>query len=451
MFRKPALAVLCVAFLMTACEKKEPEQAAPAPKPRVRPRVIVASPVGMAPVGQRTSVFISKTPVTVEQYLAFLAATEQAPPPRWQGVMPGTPEARAAAVGLTRRMADQYAAWSLRRLPTIQEWQLSASVVGDTPYPWPQGGADDEPGGPVFLVQDWLPGTDSETVARQRKAQVINGILAGYKAEIDRLRAELRGMVSRETARHSTQTEQLKPAFFAMLDKAKDLSEAQARLQGSKDALAVVRKIADEKGRLAGQLKATDMSPEEAEAAVKAYEDNLAAVRSKIQQTREQLENTTQKLQGEVTTLTKKLEQNLAQGTPEFFQTIAPVLTDAAAEIEDISQAVSLLEMLREACDTLADVAPPTTELPDIADIEKRAAELDKQLADVPAPDTGAMDEVQQKIERFGQAIGQEFLQEKLLFKELDELVELRARREALEARVEGLKGILRQSGDAGS
>lgn len=77
--------------------------------------------------------YMDRTPVSVEQYRAYLDATDARPPPHWRELRRyrGRP-----LVGASRDEARAYARWVGGRLPSLDEWSHASYGDGPDPYPW---------------------------------------------------------------------------------------------------------------------------------------------------------------------------------------------------------------------------------------------------------------------------------------------------------------------------
>lgn len=85
---------------------------------------------------------LGRTPVTNDQFAAFLAATEYRPAnPRnflrhWVADRPPLGRGAHPVVWVSPRDADAYAAWAGLRLPTDEEWQWAAQGPDALLWPW---------------------------------------------------------------------------------------------------------------------------------------------------------------------------------------------------------------------------------------------------------------------------------------------------------------------------
>lgn len=439
MFRRPALIALSLVVLVLACEKKEPKQAAGAAKPTGR----VQAPEGMTALAKGPAGFVSNKPVTVAQYLGFLQALGLPVPPRFQDVKAGSPEANAPVTGLTRAEADRYATWDMKRLPAAEEWWQASAVIGSRPYPWPAG-QEPPANAEVFLVQDWVPGTDGERQAEQKKAALLDSIRQIYLADIALAQTQLKQAVDAGTANLTAQWNQVLPSFFMLLDKEKALVEARG-MHERREMVGILTQIALLKGKLAAAVQTTEMTPEQLNQAVGAYEREVADARNKALQVTGDLQEATQKLQDEAVALTKEFEEAGAKAAERYYAPARQALEESSAKIESIPQAARLLEGLQKAIQDLGKSEPILQGAPSNEGIETRMVQVDKDTRELPATDPNAdqIEQLRQKLDQFGGLIKREFLQEKLLFQDLDQLVALRARREGIQAKLQGLKKAL--------
>lgn len=253
-------------------------------------------------------------------------------------------------------------------------------------------------------------------------------------------------MIARRKRRQEDQWKQFKPRFFQLLESEKKLAELQARKEGRAEALEILTRFAVKKGRLAAALATTEVTPEDAEKAAKGYEDELAQARSTLQGVRETLQTSTQEQQEEVLELTRMFEQDGAVEASRGVEDAEAVLQQAPETVEDATQAALQAETLQAAVLQLGEVSPAFEGVPSLEETESRAAALDEQIQQFSGEDPAVAEikDMRERIAGFSEAMNREFLQEKLLFQELDELVELRARRKAVEAMLNGLKQAMK-------
>jgi formylglycine-generating enzyme required for sulfatase activity len=79
---------------------------------------------------------MDKYEVTNEDYYAFVAATSRIPPMHWNGNKPPKGRERHPVVLVTWDDATAYAAWSGKRLPTAEEWEVAARGPDKREFPW---------------------------------------------------------------------------------------------------------------------------------------------------------------------------------------------------------------------------------------------------------------------------------------------------------------------------
>lgn len=447
--RKATALAICFAVCILGCGKKEPEEGQPV---RVVQPALKAPP-GMTPVRAGVPVFISQKPLTVGQYLAYLEGTEQPIPVHRQDVEPGTPQAGQPVTGLDRQEAAWCAAWHLKRLPTAEEWRQAGDVVGPRPYPWSDDGAAVAQEAEILLVQDWVPGSNAQLQARAAREGLAESILAERCDGVEKLRQQLLGLVEVQRTRRGDLWKQLKPAFFSVLDREKKLAEERARREGRAEVLEILQRLEVAKGRLAAGIKANDLSAEQAEQAAERYTGQLGKWRTELQGVRDQLQDATNALQEEVVALTKVFEEAGTTEAEGHLDEAEAALADSAAPIESIAEAAPLERKLVTAIEWMRGEGPAFAGIPTLEDLNTRMAGLDQRIEELAGEDpvSAQIEEVRQRLERFGQAINRAFLQEKLLLEELDELVELRARKKAVETMLKGLNEALTGEPAAGA
>jgi hypothetical protein len=442
MLRRLLPVAVCAALLVTGCERKEEKTAVPV---RVA-RPSAATPPGMVPIAADRPLFIAANPLTVGEYVEYLKGTGQDVPAQWQDVLPGSPEAGRAVVGLTRIEALRCATWHMKRLPTVDEWTRAADIVKPRPYPWGDDGQPVSPSAEVFLVQDYSPQSPDDVMkARKGKEGLAAAILGQSAAEVEALAEDLRSEVAAVHLRRELRWQDVKPAFFALLDRERDLAQERAARAGRAEAFDIINKLAAAKARLAIQLKTGDLTTEAADAAVADYGRLLAEARAKAQEARDRLQKALDAAQQQAVELSKAYEEwgasRVDQGLSEVREMIASV-----GEPKTIPLAGTAKLRLEAAARRMNEV-PTAADLPDVEGLQQETAQAEKELKELPADESAAkIAELRGKMATLGESIGHEFLQEGQLFKDLDELVDLRARKEAAEARVKRLQEALPQA-----
>jgi hypothetical protein len=398
----------------------------------------------MVALGESGRLFISQKPLTTGQYVAYLEGTGQSIPDQWKRAKAGMLATDEAITGLSRKDAANCATWYMRRAPSPEEWKLAAAAVGERPYPWTADGAPASASAEVFLVQDWLAGSDAERQARQAKDALAKAILEEQTAEVQQLRKQIDDLVGPQGSRRPEVWTQLKPAFFALLDQEKKLAELKAERETRAEVLEILNRLNLSKAKLAALLKGTEPSQAAADQALNGYANQLAKIRAEMQVVRDDVQRSTGAMQDEVVSLTKALEAASGGEAQARAQQAQAVLAESSAPIQNAQQAAAVAEKLRASLQGLKETSS-TLNLPTIEQIKKRTADVEKQIAELSSPDptVAEMTDVRQKIDQLGQAIDHDFVQERLLIQDLDDLVTLRARKKAVEAKLDALKKAL--------
>ena len=432
------IAVCCLA-LVIGCSKKEP-----APAPAASSAPAAQAPEGMVVLAEKPPLFMTKGPVTVAEYVQYMKASRQQVPEAMRAVALGGPGGDQPVSNLTRKQAERCATWNLRRLPTQQEWAKASAYVAAVPYPW--AGADDATpvAEPLYLVQDWLPGAAGEQKAQALKQELEQALEAERAAGFGQARQALADLVKARKAAAEERWQQFKPAFFSLVEKQKRLGELNGAKACRQDVLGILSRVATAKGKLAATLA---LGESDSQAAIKAYQDQLAQWRTEEQATRQSLEDKAKELQADVLKQTDAFDQ-LGE------KTIAAKLAAADALLEQSAQAPAqpkdasdLQSKLVAATEDLKAAPLPFESLPDPAALNKQTADAQKTVDSFP-PDKETADKIADMkghIQTFSQSIAQDFLDEKLLLQDLDTLPDLRSRRDAVAANLAALTGLMRQ------
>jgi hypothetical protein len=439
------IAALCCALALCGCEKKTEEQ--PTAQPVKVVRSSPAVPAGMAQLGEKGTLFIDTTPLTVAQYVEYLRGTGQPVPAKWAGLEPGSPVTAKAVTGLDKREAERCAAWQMKRVPTLKEWQDAVRVVGARPYPWLEDGQPVPQGAPILLIRDWSPRTQEELDARAARGALAQTILEESREEFDKLRADLAAEVKLRQERQEARWEAFKPAFFNLLDKRQELAAAAATREGRELALQVITRLADEKGKLAIALKAEDLPAGEQDTAVQQYARTVGELRTKVEGIRNELTTSSADLQRQVVELTRTLER---AGAPEKNATLvaaAQLLARFEAPPEGTVDVMAANEALSKMTGALQAAPEALGGALSAQDLRTQAAGLDEQLAEMAAakPTTEDVQAEKDRLARIGEAVDREIVQEGILLAELNGLIGLRATKASLEARLQALKEVLAQ------
>jgi len=432
------LAVCCLTFVL-GCEKKQAQQP-PAP----RRGAGVQAPPGLVVLGEKPPVFLTKSPVSVAQYVQYLKDSGQPVPEGMRSIALGGPGGEQPVTGLTRKQAEGYAAWDLKRLPTQQEWAMASLYVAPTPYPWAGQDTDLPVTAPIYLVQDWLPGSPGEKTAAARKQALMDELEKERAAGFEQTRSTLAKLVATQKTAAQQRWDQFRKPFFNLVDKQKQLAELTEKRKARSGVAEILQKAYDAKYKLAAVIALGEGGEQ---AATKTYTDLLAQMRTDVQSTRQTLEDQTKGLQAQVLQQTDAFDQLGPRAISDRFSEAEAVLQQSAQAPEQPKDAAALQSKMVEATQKLQDAEPLFESLPDPSSLDKQAAEVEAQISTA-GPDTAGADKVAQLKDHFqglGQKVNHDFLDEKLLLQDLDTLVDLRARREAVQANLAALTGVMRQ------
>lgn len=443
MLRKSLPLVVCLFALSAGCEKKEPEAGQ---VPVVRQPPAARAPAGMTTIREAPPLFMTNTPVTVREYVDYLRATGQPVPDRLLEAASSVVRAGEPVTGLSRSEAERYATWAMKRLPTREEWQMAQQVVGPTPYPWT--GEEGAVAARLYLVQDWLPGSEGEAAAREAKASIAQTILEAQVAELKQLQEQLAVLAEQQKAHSEAAWKEFKPAFFELVETRKKLSELQARDEARRRVLEILRHVAQTKGRLAAQLALPEEDTSTEEAA-RHYEEQLAQWRTEAQQARQTLEERARELQQQVIDLTRQFDQVGPTAVDARYQGAQALLEQTAGERESLEEVRRLSRELEAAIQSRQREGAALSDLPTVESIAAENQRVQKQIEEY-TPDVevqGEIEDLKSRIAQLGQNIGRDFLDEELLVQELDALVEAEARKHAVSAALAALRGVMAQVG----
>ena len=419
-------------MLLVSCGKKVEERAAPA-----RRQPAVRAPAGMivlpAAPGSRPA-FMETEPVKVQEYCQFLEAIGLPLPDG-----PGAGEA-ARVTGLTVEEARRFAAWKLRRLPTRPEWESARGVVGAHPYCWTEdvSAAVRRSDVPLYLVQDWLPGTPEERQAVREKQDVLSAMLEERLATVGTLREELSSQIERSRAQTQDWWRNFKPEFFSLIELQKESAELKAGVEGKDRVLKVLQEIGRDKTRLI-HLKTCGATRDELELAADQYQQLLADILDATRQSIETVEGTNQSLQQEVIDLSRKVEQQVEAEIKAQIARAEEELRDSEARISSLKEAFATQTRLEAELDYLrkADDRARTAE-----QVKAEFARLESDVQKLPGAENtdDRIRGLERKLENFSRHLERQFLQEKALVKALLDLSEKSVRLKALRKKVEALE-----------
>ncbi len=356
----------------------------------------------------------------------------------------GGPGGEAPVTGLTRKEAENYATWDLKRLPTSQEWTVASRIVGNTPYPWAVQDENLPVAASVYLVQDWLPGSAIEKQAEARKAALVTTLATARAAGFDGARKGLDDLVTAQKTAAQQRWDQFKKPFFSLVDKQKQLAQATAQKNAQQEIAQVLQKAYDAKFRLASLIA---LGEGNAQAAAKTYTDDLAQWRTDAQSARQTLEDRTKELQAQVRQQTDAFDQLGPKAIADRFAEADALLTESAQAPADPKEAAALQSKLVAMTQKLQDAEPLFESLPDADSLNAEAAKVQQQTdaANADKAETDKVAQLKDHLEGLTQKVNQDFLDEKLLLEDLDTLVGLRALRDAVQANLAALTGVMRQ------
>jgi hypothetical protein len=219
------------------------------------------------------------------------------------------------------------------------------------------------------------------------------------------------------------------------------VAEQQRRLE----ALALTEELFDEKRKLAGRLAAEELSPEEQDRVVEDYNSLLAETLAKIQEVQAGLEEDIQDMQDKVMELTRRFEEEGRSRLSTLSEQARQMLAQGEQQAESIRDAVTRKARLRELKEKLQDARPTLEDLPTLKDVKRKAAEIDQQLTELAEDEEveNRIQDLQARIRSIGETIRREFTREGTVFEELSRLIDLRTRREAVEAKLQALREAL--------
>jgi len=202
---------------------------------------------------------------------------------------------------------------------------------------------------------------------------------------------------------------------------------------------------------LAVRLRAGDLTTEQADEEVAKYGRTLAEARTTAQGARQRLQAALKAAQAKVVELTRAYEQWGAARVDQGLAEIEEMVASAAERPETISLAATAKLRLEAAARRLREASAAVGGLPAVAELKQLAGRAEEQLSQLPDDAAAArLAELRDKMAQLGRNVGQEFLQEKELFADLEGLIDLRARKEAAEARLERLKEAVPPAPTAG-
>jgi len=422
MTRHAMFTAVCLCVLAIGCERKDPAVVIDGPDPTTK----TGAPDGMIALGNDGAApFLRKAPVTLDEYHEFCKATKILAAYSASGKQPIT--------GLDAEMSRQLAAWRMTRPATPTELAQARAQIGD-------------PATRLFLVQDWLPGTQGESDARAAKDTLMkNAALTGVRREITGLRATLSDRIEDTREACDDHWLKLKPALFSLVEEQKTRDEL--RQTTSEKLLRTVVGIGAARLRLRTAVLTSDTDAAKVKA-IQEYEDTLAMTRKVLAANLTDLA-AEQKIAGaRIRDITTKLERAggiaingvAAVQADLLARTSTPAPTRERAEADRVA--------LNEAIAALTDVEPAIGKLTSLDDIAKELTAVKAEIAllgeKTPAdPLRSKLAKQLELLTKPDTSIQRQFDQEPLLLKDIDAWGDAMARQNVLAAKLKRLQGYL--------
>lgn len=451
MLRRTMLFMVCLSVLIPACaENSEPE-----PQQRQGRDVAARENLAKAPPGMAViegvgdgPVFIRKKPVTIGEYMQFLTTIGRPVPEKWTSE---NTDAQRPVTGLTLQEARKYATWQLGRLPTAAEWRRASSVVGEVKYPWDAGtGAETpRPDARLFLVQDYLPGSQGEQAAEQAREELKQEMQSKRVDEIVALQDKLDASLRKLREDWKSVWQEIKPAFFSHL-KSKSRS---ARLQSEQDlrqsVVGQLNEVASLKRKLVN-LTVEKASSDELEQAAQEYKALLTKLRGQIGEKVQELTAKKEELTERTLDRKTKLEQAGQNWMSQKLVPITEMQEKASKAGGTLGEAVQARDLLQDALDRLGKSAPDVEQMRRLARSYQNSARQADREAEKLEAQTGLeerIEEAKKTLKDFSEYVGKEFPQEEELIQDLNQLVEKSVPVKTLRAEVAELKSMLEKLG----
>jgi uncharacterized protein YjbJ (UPF0337 family) len=428
------LALVCLAVLAGGCRKKTDEEK----------KTPVGAPATTAPAGMtqvetnRPTVFITSEPVTIGQYLEFLRETGQPVPQRLASGSVGTSD---SVTGLTRQEGDAYAKWRLLRAPTAEEWASASRVVSKAPYPWDAAGQVVEPNSKLYLIRDWKEGAPGEAKAAAAKQDLLDTLYQEYVKATDSVKKQVTDQASRQAAEIDATWAKARADIFESVEKKKE-SVRKATEPAAIEGVTQILEDMFAKKRVPAAAKGSGKPQPEVDAAVKNYEDYVAEQFQKLREAREQLQKTNADLQARVVELKKELDQSGSVMAGKIQTTAQSYMARLEELQKDLSKAPTAREVAARMQKAVADAAAALGNLvPQLVQKSRAEAEAVPEAAKSDVQER--YQDLKKRIQELGAYLGRDTLNEQELYKELDEMLQARTLKKALDAEVQGLKDLV--------
>lgn len=436
-FSKLCILVMCALILAAGCRKKE-EEPETEKKGQTQTTQQEQAPDGFARIAD--GLFMTRRPPRIEEYVNFLRVTGE-PMPDWVD----SPEVnyQDPITGLPRERTEAFATWKLLDVPTEQQWDNAADIVGDTPYPW---GADATASTPIYLVRDWHENSAGHDAAVSEKQELLNEITSTRRSEVEMGRKMLNNIVDARTDEIQKQWQQLKTALSDLIEKRKENARQMAKARGQKTVLSFLERVGEEKKKVIHAKIKKDATPEDIQQAKENYEQFLEKQRNDLKELKTGVVEANQGLSEKARAMMEKFEargeelnESLRSESsnflpPEDEATDPQVLAERRKKLQK-----GLQDIKKMSADILADIEQAQQK------IDQMSAELEKSTEEAPEqPDVQQkIEDIKQRIQDLNENIDADFVQEPHLFKELTEYADLAATKQALQAEGSTLEEVM--------
>ncbi len=435
-FRPLGILIVLVLALAAGCRKEEPEPEKKAPgKQETTQKSQV--PEGFARIEEE--VFVTEDPIRVEQYVNYLNSTGQEVP---QWIQSPMIDYQDPVTGLNREEASELARFLKLRLPTPEEWEKAAEIVGDRPYPWAEEASEDAV---LYFVRDWKEGESGEKQAIKARQNLFDQINQLHREKIKEKAKKLKQLEKTVGKKVSEQWQSFKKQLTGVIEEQKNQARKAAQTEGRETVLKILRRVGEEKKKIIHALFKEDASKEDVKKAKQDYSTFLKNQRDNLQKLSDKVVKSNQTLSKQARELMKKLEgkaQNLIHNinnTTDGFVVRSEQVTDPQAVGALRRRLRRELDSLEEATARMQKQLKQTQK-----DLAQKAKKLEAEIAR--AKENNVAQEittVKEKIKSLNENVDAQFEQEPHLFKELEDYTELAATKKALEQEIAVLKEAL--------
>jgi len=429
---------LCLFVLSSGCRRREEEEPVEPPEEDV-----TEAPEDFIPIpGVEPAVYISETPATAGQYASYRRSVGLDVPERV-----AQKDAEEPLTELSPSEAEQFATWQLCRLPAESEWVQARELVDSQPYPW--DGPEPRPGAPIYLARDWLPGSEGEAEAMEKREELKEEHLERLRAELTALHKEVSDYIPTQNSRTRAEWRDFKNELISAVEKGKATSEISFLIERGQDLSdEILERLQQEKLPIRTMKLNEDFDREKFEEAVESYKKSIEELRDHSQVLKSDLVEKNSELSEEVRALKQRIEDI---GEEKFgdLDRLENEIPELPEKIDDLEVALELADTLENFRKEFARTNEDTNEtfashaktiIPALRDNMEAEAD-EEELESVRA----RIDEREEAMSRWSDAIGVEFEQEPQLLRDLRDLKRIRARRRALEHELDLLEIIVEE------